>query len=142
MNTDSHTILPLSEDSEKYIFKHPGVIKILGSKKIYPLRVGDQTVGRKDPDGKARNADIAIDKDDPNICYMSRIHIHIVVKKVDNGYILNLWCPKESRNQTLIDGCFPFKMKGPENLKVIEKNQVIGMPYFKIRITDEEWKEE
>jgi len=133
METHSNTILPMNDEPDNYMFKNKGSIKILDTGKKFPLNEGDQTIGRKDVDNEIE-ADIAIETEDQ---LMSRIHIHIVVEKEGKFYRLSLWIPLESKNQTLLDGCWPIQKKGRGNKIILEKNQVIGMPNLKIRVIDE-----
>lgn len=110
-------------------FINPAKLLDLDTGRVYPLppEVGAYSIGRKDNDS---NADIQIETKDN---YMSRVHVEIEVKKDKDKYYYGIGLSKDARNPIIIDGRI---VKTPNETIPLEKNQVIRLPYIKLRIIE------
>lgn len=124
---EGETIIPNNLDRS---FKNPGTLLDLDTGKKYKLKVGEQTVGRKDDDEDGHDKpDVAIETEDQ---YMSRIHLHVSVKEVDKKYYHSFRVDSHAKNATYLNG-----VKVEDN-KFLDINQVLSMPLAKIQIIDED----
>lgn len=94
-----------------------------------PEEEGVYSIGRNDNDSEA---DIKIKTNDK---YMSRVHIGIEVKKWNDKYTYRICLRKGARNPIIIDGRI---IKSIDGTIPLEKNQVIRLPYVKLRIIEKE----
>lgn len=125
------TILPTSTSSEDSThFDHPATLVDLATGKEYPLKEGEQSIGRYDQEGP--HPDVAIETDDP---YISRIHIHIEVTRITNGkYIHSLRIDENAKNDIIIGGNISQRDNGNE--RTLSKDQVIQLPLVRLRVKD------
>lgn len=110
-------------------FVKPAKLLDLDTGRVYslPTEVGAYSIGRNDNDSKA---DIQIETKDK---YMSRLHIGIEVKKWNDRYTYHICLRKEANNPIIIDGRI---VKTPNETIPLEKNQVIRLPFVKLRIIE------
>lgn len=99
-----------------------------GKKYIIPTEDGAYSIGRNDNESKA---DIKIETKDK---HMSRIHIGIIVKKWNDKYFYHICLKEEAKNPIIIDGRI---VNTPNETIPLERNQVIRLPYVKLRIIEE-----
>lgn len=125
------TVLPTSTSSaDNTHFDHPATLVDLASGKEYPLKEGEQSIGRYDQEGP--HPDVAIETDDLNI---SRIHIHIEVTRITNGkYIHSLRIDENAKNDIIIGGNI-FR-KDDRDVCTLPKDQVIQLPLVRLRVKD------
>jgi len=123
---EGETIIPNTNRS----FKNPGTLLDLDEGKKYKLKVGEQTVGRKDND-EHEKPDVAIETKDQ---YMSRIHLHVSVEEIGGKFYHSFRVDSHTKNATYLNGV----MKKRNNKYFLEENQVLSMPLAKIQIIDED----
>ena len=130
---EGETIIPNTNRS----FKHPGTLLDLDEGKKYKLKVGEQTVGRKDDDEDGHDKpDVAIETKDQ---YMSRIHLHVsVIKKGEDKYYHSFRVDSNTKNATYLNGVEVDRKELFLEELFLEENQVISMPLAKIQIIDED----
>lgn len=110
-------------------FKNPGTLLDLDTGKKYKLKVGEQTVGRKDDDEDGHDKpDVAIETEDQ---YMSHIHLHVSVEEIEGKYYHSFRVDSNTTNATYLNGV-------KVNNKFLEENQILSMPLAKIQIIDED----
>lgn len=124
---EGETIIPNNLDRS---FKNPGTLLDLDTGKKYKLKVGEQTVGRKDND-EHEKPDVAIETKDQ---YMSRIHLHINVEKQGEKFYHSFRVDSNTKNATYLNGGEVKRNKKD----FLDINQVLSMPLAKIQIIDED----
>lgn len=125
---DSGSMTLISCDDDPTLFNNPATLeeKNTDERKKHKLKVGEQTVGRKDVDG---GPDIGID------CSrgVSRKHVHIEVCE-ENGYFIHkLWVDAGTKNNTKINNEVLEKNK---NYK-LEKGDTLSLYNLELDILDE-----
>ena len=126
---EGETIIPNNLDRS---FKNPGTLLDLDTGKKYKLKVGEQTVGRKDDDEDGHDKpDVAIATKDK---YMSHIHLHINVEEQGEKFYHSFRVDSNTKNATYLNGVEVKRNKKD----FLDINQVLSMPLAKIQIIDED----
>jgi pSer/pThr/pTyr-binding forkhead associated (FHA) protein len=134
---DSASMTVISGEDDKSLFEHPGTLVELNTdaRKKHKLKIGEQTIGREDPNN---GPDIGIVGGDNK---MSRRHIHIEVSQHNGYYVHKLWVDANTKNWTEINGNKLEKwVDSKETIRKeykLERDQTLKLAFTCLKIIDE-----
>ena len=133
---DSASLTLISVEDDKSLFQHPGTLVELNTDELkkHKLNIGEQTIGRKDPNN---GPDIGIVGD----IKMSRRHIHIEVSQHNGYFVHKLWVDANTKNWTEINGNKLDKwVDSKETIRKeykLERDQTLKLALTSLKIIDE-----